>query len=279
MIQYADTQFLQADTVDHIDNLISNTEDALRDKTIFSCKWTSLNPKKTQCIFIGNRQLYARIPPDTYINCDGVHIYPNTYVKNLGDYFDRYMLFDVHITELRKKVMGILMFLNRISEDFDKPTRKTVVESLVLSVINYCISIWGSGNKTNLHNVQKLQNFAAKIAIGGARKYDHATPLRKELQWLNIPDKYIFEKCTTVYKVIKGFYPEWFLKFPTVSESTTNMTRQENKLYIQRTRTDTGARASTVCGPKFWNNLPQSVISSGSLQSFKSSLTNLLLNT
>ncbi len=109
------------------------------------------------------------------------------------------------------------MFLNRISEDFDKPTRKTVVESLVLSVINYCISIWGSGNKTNLHNMQKLQNFPAKIAIGGAREYDHGTPLRKELQWLDTPDKYIFEKYTTVYKVINGFYPEcfWvFLSFP-----------------------------------------------------------------
>ncbi len=81
------------------------------------------------------------------------------------------MLFDVHITELHKKVTGILMFLSRLSEDFDKPTRKTVVESLVLSVINYYINIWGNGNKTNLHNVQKLQKFAAKFAIGGTRKY------------------------------------------------------------------------------------------------------------
>ncbi len=53
------------------------------------------------------------------------------------------MPFDVHILELYKKVMGKLTFLNRISEDFDKPTRKTVVESLVLSVINYYINIWG----------------------------------------------------------------------------------------------------------------------------------------
>ncbi len=90
------------------------------------------------------------------------------------------------------------MFVSRISEDFDKPTKKTVVESLLFSVINYCINIWGSGNKTNLHNVQKRQNFAAKIDIGGAKKYDHATPLRKVLQWLNIPDKYTFEKCTSV---------------------------------------------------------------------------------
>ncbi len=165
-----------------------------------------------------------------------MHIYPNTYVKKLGVYFDRYMLFDVHITDLHKKVM----FLNRISEDFDKPTRETVVESLVLSVINYCINIWGSGNKTNLHNVQKLQNFASEIAIRGARKYDHAIPPRKELQWVNIPDIIIYfgKMHHSVQSNQCFFYPEWFLKFPTVRESTTNMTRQENKFYIQRTRTD-----------------------------------------
>ncbi len=80
-----------------------------------------------------------------------------------------------------------------------------------------------------------------------------------------------------VYKVINGLYPEWFLKFPTVRENAASITRQENNLYVQRTRTDTGARATTVCGPKFWNNLPQCILNSGSLHSFKSSLRNLLL--
>ncbi len=64
LIQYADdTQFLQADTVDHISNLISNTEHSLRDiKRYLLTNGLLLNPKKTQCIFNGNRQLLARIP-------------------------------------------------------------------------------------------------------------------------------------------------------------------------------------------------------------------------
>ncbi len=47
-----------------------------------------LNPRKTQSIFIGNRQLLPKISSDTFINCDGVHIYASTRVKNLGVYFD-----------------------------------------------------------------------------------------------------------------------------------------------------------------------------------------------
>ncbi len=52
--------------------------------------------------------MLSRIPPETVINRDGVHIHPSTHVNNLGIYFDKCMLFDVHIEELNKKVMGVL---------------------------------------------------------------------------------------------------------------------------------------------------------------------------
>ena len=84
------------------------------------------------------------------------------------------------------------MYINRISDNFDKSTRILILQCLVLSQINYCIVIWGSTNKTLRQNIQKLQNFAAKVAIGGLRKYDHVTPIIKDLQWLTITDKYTF---------------------------------------------------------------------------------------
>ncbi len=34
----------------------------------------------------------------------------------------------------------------------------------------------GTTNATLFSTVQKLQNFAAKVAVGGARKYDHVSP-------------------------------------------------------------------------------------------------------
>ncbi len=86
------------------------------------------------------------------------------------------MTFDVHVNELSKKVVGTLMHIYRISLNFGKRTRKIFVQPLVLSLVNYCIRIWGTTNATLLNNVQKLQNVAAKVAVGGARKYDHVFP-------------------------------------------------------------------------------------------------------
>ncbi len=83
LIKYADdTQFLTADTINNVNNLISKTEEAMRKiKLYFITNGLLLNLKKTQCIFIGNRQLLSRIPPETFINCDGVHIHPSTFMS------------------------------------------------------------------------------------------------------------------------------------------------------------------------------------------------------
>lgn len=280
LTQYADdTQFLHADTVNNLEALICRTEETLRKVKLYFLKnGLMLNSKKTQCIFIGNRQLLSQIPPNTTIDCDGNIIYPSSHVKNLGVFIDKYMLFDVHIDEVTKKVMGTLMFINRISQKFDKSTRKLVVQSLVLSLINYCIVIWGTTNETLLHNAQKLQNFAAKVAVGCYRKYDHVTPIIKELQWLKIKEKHTLEKCATIYKCINNYYPDWYIKFPTVREHTTSNTRQLNNLHVPRARTDCGARDIAILGPKLWNALPTNVTGSASLHAFKSKLSKFLLN-
>ncbi len=79
------------------------------------------------------------------------------------------MLLDKHINEVTQKVTSTLMFLSRVSATLDKSSRIIVVQSLALSIINYCIRIWGTTNQTILNKAQKLQNFAAKVAIGGAK--------------------------------------------------------------------------------------------------------------
>ncbi len=48
-----------------------------------------LNPKKTQCIFLGNRQLLVQIPPNAVTNCDCDTLTPSVQVKKIGVYFDR----------------------------------------------------------------------------------------------------------------------------------------------------------------------------------------------
>lgn len=278
LIQYADdTQFLISGSVNEIEDLVNRGENALRDaKKYFQINGLNVNEKKTQCIFIGSRQLISRIPPNVQIYFGETPITPSQSVKNLGVYIDQYMLFDVHINHIIKKVNGILMFINRIKVRFNETSRKMIVQALALSIINYCCRIWGMTTKEQLEQVQKVQNFAAKIAQGNARKFDHVTPILKELEWMKIEDKIKFDICMFTFKVIHQLVPDWLFKFSTVGETQTRPTRQSNNLFVRRTNTDMGTRAISVRGPKIWNNIPNDVKTS-SIQVFKGKLKKYIL--
>ncbi len=102
------------------------------------------------------------------------------------------------------------MYINRIGNCFDKSARILFPQSLVLSSIYYCIQVWDSANDNLLYRAQKLQNFAAKVAVGGARKYDYVSPFFKEVKRLRVKEKHIFDIWTTVYKILRRCYPEGF---------------------------------------------------------------------
>ncbi len=122
------------------------------------------------------------------------------------------------------------MYINRIKHNFNKSSRISVIRSLILSQITYGICMWGTANATQISRVQKIQNFAAKVALGGAAKHDHVTPYLKELGWLKVKQKYYFELGVAVYNIINQRVPHWLLSLPRVSdvnEHTVNTRQQQ----------------------------------------------------
>ena len=168
-------------------------------------------------------------------------------------------------------------FLNRIKDKFDKVTRLIVVQSLALSIVNYYSRIWGMTTKQQLDCIQKVQNVAAKIACGGAKKYDHVTPILKELEWMNIKNKVNFDICVFIYKIVKQLLPDWLFEVPTVGELQIRSTRQSSDLFVKRTNTNMGGRAIAITSSKIWNNIPNNIKNSSLLQVFKKKLKNYLL--
>ena len=60
-----------------------------------------------------------------------------------------------------------------------------VINSLVFSRLYYCSVVWSNTTDRNIRKLQGIQNFAARI-ISGTRKYDHITPVLKELRWIPV---------------------------------------------------------------------------------------------
>lgn len=129
VVQYADdAQLLLTGDIENIPHLIERAEHLLSTvKVYFQKNGLLLNENKTQYLFIGSRHVISKIPDNAVLNINGNQLKPNTVVKNLGIYFDQYMLFDSHIDEMSRKVNGIHLYLNRIRDCFERSTRIMVV--------------------------------------------------------------------------------------------------------------------------------------------------------
>ena len=211
LVQYADdSQILLTGDITELETLKRRAEIILdKARQYLNFNGLLLNENKTQCIFFGTKQYIRRIPDSTKLVFNNNELTPSKHVKNLGVHMDCCMTFNIHINELHNKLMGTLLFLNRITNRFDQDCRVMVVQSLILSILNYALKVLGSANKTNIKRVQRLQNFAGKVAVGGARRRDHASPIIEKLNWLRMDKKYIYEICIFIFKIKVHEVPEW----------------------------------------------------------------------
>jgi hypothetical protein len=77
-----------------------------------------------------------------------------------------------------------------------------------------------------------VQNFSARI-LTNSRKFDHITPLLKELRWLPVNATLRFRDTVLAYKCLNGYAPEYLTeKFITRSQIHERVTRNKDTLNV-----------------------------------------------
>ena len=185
---------------------------------------------------------------------------------------DSHLSFDEHVTEVVSKCIGSLCQIKRVKHLFDRSTRITIINSLVFSKLFFCSSMWASTTKKNIARLQKVQNFAARI-VTDARKYDHITPMLKELHWLPVAKQLEVRDTLMAFKCIKGLAPPSSCnKFTTRSQVHTRNTRNKDKFNTPFFRSATGQRSFLYRAAQLWNNLPENVTNIESFNVFKTAI-------
>ena len=132
-----------------------------------------------------------------------------------------------------------------------------VVNALVVSSIRYGMSVYGTCGRTQLHRVQKLLNFCARV-ISGRRKYEHISGVLKELKWLSAEQMVKYHQLCLLKSVLaNGLSYDIAEMFTHVS--TGHNTRQTGQLSCPRAKTGSGTRRFVQCGLLF-NGLPPDLI-------------------
>ena len=279
LVQFADdAQFLLSDKIENLEPLVQRMEATMeRVNQYFSDNGLKVNSDKTQFIFVGSRAVIDRIPDDIKIKVGNSYLSPKDSAKDLGVILDSHLSFEKHVDYVCTKANGLLFFLMRNKDMFDDQTRKIVVEALVISLFSYCSLIWGSCTASIRNRIQKVQNFAAKVAVGHGRKSDHATPFINKLDWLKVNEMLIYNESLFMFKILNSHDSVEVLSFPQVGQTHERNTRQIHNLQVPRTRTKFADRALSIRGPTQWNKLPATIKHETRMTQFKKKLKEYML--
>ena len=235
-----------------------------------------LNASKTKLMVFGSRQMISKVP-DFRLSLLGKELIPVQTAKDLRVIFDSSLSFDCHVVKTASSCMSSLAQINRVKHVLDKSLLILVIRSLVFSKMYYCSSVWANTTAKNIRRLQAVQNFAARI-ITKSRKPDHITPLPTELHWIPVKLYLLYRDAVLTFKCLNGITPKSLSQQPVRRvDISGRCTRNSSSLNIPLFRSATGQRTFYYRAVSLWNELPENIKCSSSINIFKHKLRKYLL--
>jgi hypothetical protein len=114
-----------------------------------------------------------------------------------------------------------------------------------------------------IDRLQNVQNSAARL-IARRRKFDHITPVMKELHWLPVSQRIIYKILILItYKALNGLTPSYIRDMLQPLKPTMNLRSSMKGLLSVPPPppiklVNYGQRSFSYAAPKLWNELPYS---------------------
>jgi hypothetical protein len=221
--------------------------------------YLALNNDKTEFIVFGTRQMLSKCPPLNF-TIGGIMIKPSDVVRNLGVYFDKSMTMERHVNYVTSTSFTHIRLISRIRRSLCESTCKMLVNSLVLSRIDYCGSLYNGISRGLMNKLNMIINAATRV-VKQLRKYDSVKLEIKNLGWLPAAEKIKFRTLMLIYKTLHGLSPPYLASLVTrtdslqLSNGPALRSRSHGDLMVQRCNTSVGQRAFISFAPTLWNGL------------------------
>ena len=234
--------------------------------------YLQLNAGKTQIIIVAPSRILHKIKINGVVLTSDVCVRFVSKVKNLGILMDSQLNFREQIKDVKRRCLLTIRNIRKIRFLLDPDQLKMVLNSLVVSVLDYCNALYIGVNEKDLQQLQLVQNTAAKC-ITHKYKYNHMDDDLKKLHWLDVRKRIVFKTILLVYKSITGSAPNYLqelFSFQAWGHAPVLNVPSVNSSY--------GRRALSYMGPKLWNNLPKNLKQCTNIVEFKSLLKTYLFN-
>ena len=128
--------------------------------------------------------------------------------KYLGVQIDCSLDWKEQIKAVSAKVSRAVGFLKHAKNFLPRETLKTLYTGIVEPHFRYCCSVWGCCGSTEINQLQKLQNRAARIVTNSSFNTP-SRPLIEVLGWKTIEQLISIESKTMVFKSLNELAPQY----------------------------------------------------------------------
>ena len=123
--------------------------------------------------------------------------------RNLGVLFDSTCSLNDHVSKICKSINYNLYSIGKIRKYLDTSTAEKMINCTIISRLDNCNSLLYGAKGYNISQLQLCQNNAAQM-LSLRRKFDHITPVLKDLHWLPVEQRIEYKVLLLTYKAVHG---------------------------------------------------------------------------
>ena len=259
---------------------VKKIEDCIQDIRIWMIQnKLKLNDDKTELLIIlPSRQIHKC--SISSIQVGETQVQSSKAARNLGVLFDDTMSMRQQVNSIVRNCYAQIRSIGQIRKYLSFDAAQSLIHAFITSRIDNGNSLLARLPDTIIDKIQRVQNTSARI-LTRTPKFQHITPVLKELHWLPVKKRIEFKILLLTYKCLNNLAPEYLTELIEIHQPTRTL-RSSNSLnlVVPNTRLKTyGDRSFSKIAPVLWNPLPDHIKTSSSLKTFKSQLKGHIFKT
>lgn len=183
--------------------------------------------------------------------------------------------FNQHIDNITKKASSILGFLKRNLKHCPQKVKERAYQSLVRPKLEYSSPVWNPQQKTQVNQLEQIQRNAARFVCNrpfNPNNPDSVTDMMTTLRWTPLYQRRILSDVTFMYKLFNGLVAIPPSYHPTLATTRSTRTSHTAKFIPPHCRVNVYQHSFIPRTVPHWNNLPETVVTAPTLESFKGQL-------
>ena len=225
---------------------------------------------KTKSILFATKHRLKQVSP-LHIKYHDINIKQHSKVTYLGCIFDESLSGESMALKVINKINGRLKFLYRKNRFLSFPLRRLLCNALIQPHFDYACCSWYSNlNKKLKDKLQVLQNKCIRFCLHLGNRDHIGIEEFQAINWLPVNDRFLQQVASNAFKFFHSTCPKYMSELFDATNESHIVTRSSLlKLKLPFCKTSKGQTSPSYMIPKVWNNLPQKLKLSKTVDGFK----------